>query len=62
MKPPKKLEDQPWYPEWKQSMDRVVATRLALDATRPNTPTREVAEDEYQDALASHQALADRLR
>jgi hypothetical protein len=62
MKPPKKFEDQPWYLEWKQSIDKVVATKLTLDATQPNTAEREAAEHEYEHALATHHALADRLR
>jgi hypothetical protein len=57
-----KFEDQPWYPAWKKSIDRVVATRLALDATKPGTPEREVAEREYENALTVHRLLANQLR
>jgi hypothetical protein len=57
-----KFEDQPWYPEWKKSMDRVVVTRLAMDATQPGTPEREATEREYDNALTVHRLLADQLR
>jgi hypothetical protein len=46
------FEDQPWYRAWKSSMERLVTARLALDATKLETPEWEQANREYQDALA----------
>jgi hypothetical protein len=57
-----RFEDQSWYPEWKQTVDRVVAARMALDATKPDTPEREAAEREYQVALAAFRSAAERFR
>jgi hypothetical protein len=57
-----RFEDQPWYPEWKKTIDRVVAARMALDGTKPNTSEREAASREYDDALIAFRSIADRLR
>jgi hypothetical protein len=57
-----KFEKQPWYPVWKKSIDRLVAARLALDATKPGTPERESAEREYENAMNIHQLLVEQLR
>jgi hypothetical protein len=35
---PERFEDQPWYPEWKRTVDRVVTARMELDAAKPGTP------------------------
>jgi hypothetical protein len=55
---PKRFEDQPWYPEWKRTVDRVVAARMELDATKPGTPEREAADGKYQSALTAFRLLA----
>jgi hypothetical protein len=57
-----RFEDQPWYPEWKKAIDRVVAARMALDGTKPNTSEGEAASSEYNDALIAFRSIADRLR
>jgi hypothetical protein len=59
---PKRFEDQPWYPEWKTTIDRVVVARMALDATGPDTPERETADREYKAALAAFRLLAEQHR
>ena len=59
---PESFEDQPWYPEWRDVVDRVVAARMALDATRPDTPEREAADREYEVALAAFRLLAEKHR
>jgi hypothetical protein len=56
-----KFEDQPWYPAWKKSLERLVTARLALDATEPNTPEREAADREYQAACVAHRMLSEQL-
>jgi hypothetical protein len=57
---PERFEDQPWYSEWKQTVDRVVAARMALDATTSDTPEREAANREYETALAAFRLLAEK--
>jgi hypothetical protein len=59
---PKRFEDQSWYPEWKETMDRVVAARMALDTTKPDTPERAAADREYEAALAVFRLLAEKHR
>lgn len=55
-----RFQDQPWYPEWKKAVDRVVSARMALDATSPDTLGREAAEREYEAALAAFRLLAEK--
>ena len=57
---PERFEDQPWYPEWKKTVDRVVAARMALDATRPDMPEWEAVEREYEAALAAFRLVAEK--
>jgi hypothetical protein len=57
-----RFEDQPWYPEWKKAIDRVVAARMALDVTKPDTSEREAASREYDAALVAFRSIANRLR
>jgi hypothetical protein len=59
---PKRFEDQSWYPEWKKAIDRVVAARMILDGTKPDTPERETANREYDAALAAFRSAAERSR
>jgi hypothetical protein len=59
---PKSFEDQPWYPEWKKTIDRVVAARMVLDATKPDTPEWEAADREYEAALTPFRLLAEKHR
>jgi hypothetical protein len=56
------FENQSWYPEWKEAVDRVVVAKMALDATAPETPERQAADREYQTALTGFRALAEKLR
>jgi hypothetical protein len=58
----KRFEDQSWYPEWKKTIDRVVAARMALDATQPGTLERETANREYEAALAAFRLVAEKQR
>jgi hypothetical protein len=50
------LEDQPWYREWHEMLERVIAAQMARDSTKPDTAEREVADREYQAALAAFRA------
>jgi hypothetical protein len=57
-----RLEDQPWYPEWRAAVDRVVTARMARDSATPGTPEREDADREYDAAFAAHRLAAERFR
>jgi hypothetical protein len=57
---PKGFDDQPWYPQWKRTVDRVVAARMELDASKPGTPEREAAGREYESALSAFRLLAEK--
>jgi hypothetical protein len=57
-----KAEDQPWYAEWHQALERVIAAQMARDSTHPSTPEREIAEREYQAALAVFRSVAEQIR
>ena len=59
---PSRFEDQPWYPEWKKTTDRVIAALMARDSAKPGTPEREVADREYEAALAAFRLLAEQRR
>ena len=56
---PQRFEDQPWYSEWKKTMDRVIAALMARDSTEPGTPEREAADREYEAAMAAFRLLAE---
>jgi len=58
---PTKLEDQPWYREWHETLERVIAAQMARDSTKADTSERE-ADREYQSALARFRALAKKIR
>jgi hypothetical protein len=59
---PKRFEDQPWYPEWKKTIDRVIAALMARDSVKPGTPQREAADLEYEAAIAAFRAQAEQHR
>jgi hypothetical protein len=58
----KRFEDQPWYPEWRAVVDRVVTARMARDSAAGGTPEREAADLEYDLALAAFRSAAERFR
>ena len=39
-----RFEDQPWYADWKKTVDRVVTARMVLDSMKPRMPEWEAAE------------------
>jgi hypothetical protein len=59
---PTKAEDQPWYAEWHQALERVISAQMARDSTQAGTPQREIAEREYQAALAVFRSVAEQIR
>ena len=55
-----RFEDQPWHQEWREVLDRVIATEMARDRAKPGTPEREAADREYEAALVVFRALAEK--
>jgi hypothetical protein len=43
-------EDQPWYPKWREALERVA--QIKRDSSRAGTPEREEADREYDTAMA----------
>jgi hypothetical protein len=37
---PKRFEDKPWYHQWREALDRVIAAQMARDGTKADTPER----------------------
>ena len=56
---PQRFEDQPWYSEWKKTMDRVIAALMTRDSTKRGTSEREVADREYEAAMIAFRLLAE---
>jgi hypothetical protein len=59
---PMRVEDQPWYPRWHASIDRIIAAQVARDATALDTPAREAAQRTCDEALASFREIANQIR
>ena len=57
-----RFEDQPWYADWKKTVDRVVTARMVLDSMKPRMPEWEAAEREYQAALAAFRSAAEQFQ
>lgn len=59
---PERFEDQAWYSQWREALERVIAGSMARDRTRVGTPEREAAQKECDAALAAFRAIANQLR
>jgi hypothetical protein len=55
-------EDQPWYPKWREALERVIAAQMKRDSSRVGTPEREEADREYDAAMALFRAVASEIR
>ena len=55
-------EDQPWYPKWREALERVIAAQMKRDSSRAGTPEREEAERESDTAMALFRAVASEIR
>ena len=55
-------EDQPWYPKWREALERVIAAQMKRDSSRVGTPGREEADREYDAAMALFRAVASEIR
>ena len=58
---PTHFEDQPWYPKWKEAVERVVEAQMARDSTKPGTPERE-GDREYEAAFAAFRWIAAQIK
>jgi hypothetical protein len=52
----------PWYHEWREALESVIATGIARDRTKRGTPEREAADREHDDALALFREAAQQIR
>jgi hypothetical protein len=59
---PESVKGQSWYPEWREAVDRVVAALAARDSATSGTPEREIADREYEAALAAFRSAAEKAR
>ena len=54
-----RAEDQPWYPKWREALERVITAQMN---SRAGTPEREEADREYDTAMALFRASASEIR
>ena len=59
---PERFEDQPWYREWREALERIIAASMARDRTMVGTPEREAAQRECDSAMAAFREIANRIR
>lgn len=59
---PTPVEDQPWYPRWREAVERVIKAREARDVETPGTRAWEAADAEYQGTLAVYRVIAGQIR
>jgi hypothetical protein len=59
---PERFEDQRWYREWREALERVIATSMARDRTVAGTPERAAAESDCDAALAEFRKIANQVR
>jgi hypothetical protein len=59
---PERFDEQPWYQQWRETLDKVIAAQMQRDSTKPGTPERKLADEEYEVAFAAFRALANQVR
>ena len=59
---PERFEDQPWYREWHETLNRVIAAQMRREAAQPGTAEREAADAEFEAAMAAFREIANRVR
>jgi hypothetical protein len=55
-------EDQPWYPQWRKALEKVMVAQMARDSASPGTPEREAIDREYEAAIASFCSIANQVQ
>jgi hypothetical protein len=58
---PERFEDQTWYREWREALERVISSSMARDSTVAGTPEREAAQRECDAALAAFRTIPIRV-
>jgi hypothetical protein len=52
----------PWYREWREKLERVIAAQMKRDATKPATAEQQTADQEYEAAMSAFREIANRIR
>jgi hypothetical protein len=52
-----RFDEQPWYQQWRETLDKVIAAQMRRDSTTPGTPERKLADEEYEVAFAAFRML-----
>ena len=55
------VENQPWYPHWRQAVQRLIVAREGLRDTKEGTPAQLEAEREYEAAWSAYKIIADQV-
>jgi hypothetical protein len=55
------VENQPWYPQWRQAVQRLILARERLRDTKAGTEARIEAEREYEAAWSGYKIIADQV-
>jgi hypothetical protein len=59
---PERFEEQLWYNEWRQALDRVITASMTRDRATLGTPERQAADQGYERALAAFREFASQVR
>ena len=59
---PERFEEQLWYNEWRQALDRVITASMTRDRATFGTPERQAADQDYERALAAFREFASQVR
>jgi hypothetical protein len=57
-----RTEEPPWYQQWREALERVIAAQMARDAAKEGTPERKVADREYDSAFEAFRAIASQIK
>jgi hypothetical protein len=55
------VENQPWYEDWRQAVQRLMLARERLHETKEGTQARTEAEREYESAWSAYKIIADQI-
>jgi hypothetical protein len=55
------VETQPWFPEWRKAVQRLMLARERLRDTKEGTQARTEVEREYGAAWAAYKSIADQV-
>jgi hypothetical protein len=56
-----RFEDQPYYPKWKEAIERVASAQMKRGLAARGTPERDAIEREYEAALAAFRSIAEQV-